>query len=81
MLRFMIDWSPSKREEFLFRLARVARAVDVEGSERSGISMAETMAESIEEYRQMVDVMVMLGNLPPSARFEVIDQVQRTLAG
>lgn len=80
LIDILVEWPPSMREDLLFRLMKEGRKVSFEDVDLYVHNMSSRLLKEYPirpiQYKRLQDIMYRLMNLPPSARQDVIDNVQ-----
>lgn len=75
----LAEWPPSKREDFLFQLAKEVENIPFEDTETYIRYLSEKYGERESQYRRLLDTLFRFMTLPPSARLVVIDEIRMRL--
>lgn len=76
LISLLAEWPPSKREDFLFRLAKEMEHIKSKDFDDYAGYISEKYAERASQSRRIRDIIYVFMGLPISARLNVIDRVR-----
>ena len=78
-IRIFGEWPPSKREEFLFRIATEAEKISGKKLEAYLTRVSQKYGERESQSSRLREVLHLLMELPPSARVSVVDTIRHEM--
>lgn len=79
LTHLLAEWPPSKREDFIFQLAKGGEDLSPDEFDDYAYYFSKKYGERESQVRQLQEIMYLFMRLPPSARLAVLDQVRMLL--